>query len=62
MFIDALATKAQVTSYNKNFICPCKTRKEAKPHGGNPPSRMDMIEMIKMEHHNCELMSHKTPN
>ena len=47
MFIEALATKAQVTSYNKIFIWPCKTRKEAKPHGENPPLRMDMTEMIK---------------
>ena len=47
MFIKALATKAQLTSYNKNFICPCKMRKEEKPHGENPPSRMDMTEMIK---------------
>ena len=40
----AQATRLMVTLY---IINPYELRKEAKPHGENPPSRMDMKEKPK---------------
>ena len=37
--------KAMVTLYN--YSCPEKKRKEAKPHGANPPSRKEKAHNLK---------------